>query len=280
MRIANALHTPYLLPRNAVGYTQRPTANYMYVGTPLTAVGGGEAFTWKDVKVNCDETGDGDGSGWAALADSIVMLNQNGSFVRHVIYLPQFLAEAYEVQKGWWDMDCTLDEDYTNPEDCYNDEVINFGEAFQVHADPGTARVDFAGEVKQAPTVTDCANYMGIANCACKTLKARDLIVNCDETGDGDGTGWAALADSIVMLNQNGSFVRHVIYLPQFLAEAYEVQKGWWDMDCTLDEDYTNPEDCYNDKLVWEAGEGFQIHADPGTATITIKSALATDDAE
>ena len=249
----------------------------MYVGTPLTNVGGGETFTWKDIKVNCDETGDGDGSGWQALSDSIIMLDPNGSFMRHVIYLPQFLAEAYEVEKGWWDMDCTLDEDYTNPEDCYNNEVINFGESFQVHADPGTARFDFAGEVKQTPTVTDCANVMGIANCACKTLKARDLIVNCDETGDGDGSGWQALSDSIIMLDPNGSFMRHVIYLPQFLAEAYEVEKGWWDMDCTLDEDYTDPEDCYNDKLVWEPGEGFQIHADPGTATITVKSALAKD---
>ena len=262
---------------NIVGYNQRTTANYMYVGTPFTGVGGGESFTWKDFKVNVDETGD-IGDGWQALADSINMLNQNGSYVRTIIYLPQFLAEVYEVNKGWYDAMCTDTEDYTNPDDCYNDEVINFGEAFQVHADPGTARFDFAGEVKQAPTVTDCANYMGIANCACKTLKARDLIVNCDETGDGDGSGWQPLADSINMLNLNGSYVRTVIYLPQFLAEVYEVEKGWYDAMCTDTEDYTNPDDCYNDKLVWEAGEGFQIHADPGTATITVKSALAKDE--
>ena len=114
----------------------------MYVGTPLTNVGGGETFTWKDIKVNCDETGEGDGSGWQPLADSINMLNINGSYVRQIIYLPQFFAEAYEVEKGWWDMDCTLDEDYTDPEDCYNDKLVwEPGEGFQIHADPGTATI-------------------------------------------------------------------------------------------------------------------------------------------
>ena len=104
-------------------------------------------------------------------------------------------------------------------------------------------------------------------------FKYSDIIVNCDETGEGDGSGWQPLLDSIVMLNENGSFVRKLVYLPVFLAEAFECDKGWYDEKAANNEDFS---DCWNNKLEWAVGEGFQVSATAGAgATVTIKSALA-----
>ena len=135
------------------------------------------------------------------------------------------------------------------------------------------ATVQFAGEVKGTPTVIDVENFMGVANCAPKTLSLADIVVNCDETGEGDGSGWQPLLDSIVMLNENGSFVRKLVYLPQFLADAFEVQKGWYEDNAAGNEDFSQ---CWNTLLSWGVGEGFQVSATAGAnATITVKSALA-----
>ena len=243
----------------------------MFVGPSFTKVGGGTTFTYADIVVNCDETGEGDGSGWQPLLDSIVILNSNGSYVRKIVYLPQFLAEAFECEKGWYDSDAANDEDFSQ---CLNTETIDFGYAVQISASAGVgATIQFAGEVKGTPTVIDVENFMGVANCAPKTLSLGDIIVNCDETGEGDGSGWQPLLDSIVILNENGSYVRKIIYLPQFLAEAFEVTKGWYDSDKANDEDFS---ECWNTLLSWGVGEGFQVSASAGVgATITIRSALA-----
>ena len=75
------------------------------------------------------------------------------------------------------------------------------------------------------------------------------------------------------MLNENGSFVRKLVYLPQFLADGFKVSKGWYEENAASDEDFT---DCWNDRLEWAIGEGFQVSASVGVhATITVKSALA-----
>ena len=135
------------------------------------------------------------------------------------------------------------------------------------------AMVQFAGEVKGSPTVIDVENFVAVGNCAPKALKLADIVVNCDETGEGGGSGWQPLLDSIVMLNENGSYVRKLVYLPQFLADAYEAAKGWYDSDAANAEEFT---DCWNDRLEWAIGEGFQVSASVGVhATITVKSALA-----
>ena len=254
-----------------VGYNAGVVEGYKFVGPSFTKVGGVTTFKYSDIIVNCDETGEGDGSGWQPLADSIVILNENGSYVRKLVYLPQFLADAFEVQKGWYDNDAANEEDFSN---CLNDEELEFGYGVQVSASSGVnATVQFAGEVKGTPTAIDVENYVAVGNCAPKTLKLADIVVNCDETGEGDGSGWQPLADSIVMLNENGSYVRKLIYLPEFLADAFEVTKGWYDNDAANEEDFS---DCWNDKLEWAVGEGFQVSASAGVgATVTIKSALA-----
>lgn len=258
---------------NIVGYQSLPTANFMYIGPSFQQVNIDPAntkLTWSDIKVNCDETGEG----WQALSDSINILDENGTFVNTAIYLPGYLASELEVAEGWYSGNCALTEDFSDPKDCLNSTIINFGTAVQIHADPGKAKVTFAGQVKAAPTVTDCANFMGVANCTPLTITIKDFVVNCDETGNNVEKGWQALSDSINILDENGTYVHTIIYLPTYLAEELGVAKGWYHGDCALNEDFSNPADCFNDMEV-KAGAGIQIHADPGTATISVKSALA-----
>ena len=160
-------------------------------------------------------------------------------------------------------------DDFTN---CWNDKELEFGYGVQVSTTAGAgATVQFAGEVKGSPTVIDVENFVAVGNCAPKALKLSDIVVNCDETGG--GSGWQPLADSIVMLNENGSFVRKLVYLPQSLADEFEATKGWYDNNDANVDDFTN---CWNDRIEWAIGEGFQVNATAGAgATITIKSALA-----
>ena len=256
---------------NIVGYNAGAVEGFAFVGPSFTKVGGATAFKYSDIVVNCDETGEGGGSGWQPLGDSIVILNENGSFVRKLVYLPQFLADGFKVPKGWYEENAASDEDFSN---CLNDEELEFGYGVQVSATAGAnATVQFAGEVKGSPTVIDVENFVAVGNCAPKALKLADIVVNCDETGEGGGSGWQPLLDSIVMLNENGSFVRKLVYLPQFLADDFKVSKGWYEENAASEEDFT---DCWNDRLEWAIGEGFQVSATVGAgATITIKSALA-----
>ena len=75
------------------------------------------------------------------------------------------------------------------------------------------------------------------------------------------------------MLNENGSFVRKLVYLPQYLATEVSAQKGWYDDNDVGNEDFSK---CWNDILEWAIGEGFQVSATAGAgATVTVKSALA-----
>lgn len=249
-----------------MGYNLKPVSGYKFVGSDFTLVGGGEKSTIGDLLTNCDLTGEL-GTGWQPLADSVVQLNENGTFVRRLVYLPGYLASELGAQDGWYDLAAVGDEDYST---CLNSAVkITFGLGLQVSADEG-AEIRFSGEVKKAPTTTDVEGYMIIANCAPKALKIGDLLTNCDLTGE-LGTGWQALADSVVLLNENGTFVRRLVFLPGYIAEDLNASAGWYDLADVGNEDYSH---CWNEEIEWQPGEGFQVSADAG-ATITIKSAFA-----
>ena len=57
------------------------------------------------------------------------------------------------------------------------------------------------------------------------------------------------------------------------MATEANAQKGWYDNKDVGNEDFS---DCWNDRVEWGIGEGFQVSATAGAgATITIKSALA-----
>ena len=121
-----------LASANVVGYADKASENYTFIGPVFTQVGGSEAFTYGDIKVNCDETGEGDGSGWQPLADSIVVLDENGTYVRKLVYAPQYIADAYQCTKGWYDADAASEENYT---DCWNNKITYApGEGFQMSA--------------------------------------------------------------------------------------------------------------------------------------------------
>ena len=252
---------------NIVGYNAGAVEGVTFVAPSFTKVNGGTIFKYSDIVVNCDETG-GE-LGWQPLLDSIVILNENGSFVRKLVYLPQYLADEVEATKGWYEENAASDYDFSN---CLNDEEIEFGYGVQVSATVGAnATVEFAGEVKNSPTVIDVENCIAVGNCAPRILKLSDIVVNCDE--EGGEMGWQPLLDAVVMLNENGSFVRKLVYLPQYLADEVEASKGWYEENAASDYDFS---DCWNDNLNWSVGEGFQVSATKGAgATITIKSALA-----
>ena len=208
------------------------------------------------------------GTGWQALADSIVILDAGGNFVRKLVFLPGYIAKDIGATQGWYDDDDVANDDYTKD---WSDTPLTFGNGLQVSADAG-AEVRFSGQVKNAPTVTDVEGYMIIANCAPKTLTLGNLQTNCDMTGE-LGTGWQALADSIVILDAGGNFVRKLVFLPGYIAKDIGATQGWYDDDDVANDDYTKD---WSDEVSWEPGEGFQVSADAGAA-ITIKSALANE---
>ena len=124
-----------LASANVVGFADKATENFTFIGPAFTQIGGGENFTYGDIKVNCDETGEGDGSGWQPLGDFICVLDENGSFVRKLVYAPQYIADAYECTKGWYDDVDVANEDYST---CWNNKVSYApGEGFQVSAAAG-----------------------------------------------------------------------------------------------------------------------------------------------
>ena len=257
---------------NIVGYVNSPKEGYSFAGFCFPQVGGNEALTYGDLKVNCSEDGSASDEGWAMMMDSIVVLD-GGSYVMDIVYVPEWAAEIYgEIAKGWYELDV-----YEDGAD-YNSEPLPFGQAVEVCiVDDVGAEIAFAGEVKDAPTVTDVAGYMGIANCAPKKIYAEDIIVNCSEDGSASDEGWAMMMDSIVVLD-GGSYVMDIVYVPEWAAEIYgEIAKGWYELDVYEDgADYNHTED-----LCWNAGEGFEICVvDDLGATVTIKSAVAAKDAK
>ena len=256
-----------------VGYRNKELNNFQFVGSTFTAVGGGESMTYGDLKTNCDLTGEL-GTGWQALGDSVVELDENGSYVRDIVYVPAYIASEYGAEAGWYEMDAVaIDEDYSTP---LNNTPITFGLGIQTAtAGAGDAAITFAGEVKPTATVTDVNGFMIVANCAEKPLKLDDLVTNCDLTGE-LGTGWQALGDSVVELDENGSYVRDIVYVPAYIAGEYGAEAGWYEMDAVaIDEDYSTP---LGQTITFQPGEAFQVStAAAGDATITIKSALATE---
>ena len=252
---------------DVVGYDNKPVSGYMFVGTDFINCDGTEAATVGDLQTNCDMTGEL-GTGWQALADSIVILDAGGNFVRKLVFLPAYIASDIGATQGWYDDADVANDDYTTD---WSNTPLTFGLGIQVSADAG-AEVRFAGRVKAAPTVTDVEGYMIIANCAPKTLTLANLQTNCDMTGE-LGTGWQALADSIVILDAGGNFVRKLVFLPAYIASDIGATQGWYDDADVANDDYTTD---WSNTVSWASGEGFQVSADAG-ATITINSALATE---
>ena len=105
-----------------------PKTGYSFAGFCFPQVGGIEALTYGDLKVNCDEAGDNPNEGWVMMADSIVVLD-GGSYVMDVVYVPEWVADIYTIAKGWYEMDVYDDgADYNHSEDlCWN-----AGEGFEV----------------------------------------------------------------------------------------------------------------------------------------------------
>ncbi len=117
---------------NTVGFHDKDIENYEFIGPSFTKTGGSEAFTYGEIAVNCDETGEAADTGWQAMTDYIVMLNQNGTYVRKLIYAPQYVAADIGITKGWYDND---DDQFAT---CWNNLVTYApGEGFQMCATAG-----------------------------------------------------------------------------------------------------------------------------------------------
>ena len=266
-----------------MGYTTKSTENFEFIGPAFAKIGEDQSFTLKDIDVNCAETEAESGTGWQALGDGIIMLNENGTFVRRLVYLPSYLATALAAEtgtptkEGWYDDEKVSEDDYSAS---WDDEPLTFGYAVQVCANTGFgAGALWAGQVKDSPTVVDVENFMSVANCSPTTLKLSDLIVNCSETEDGNGTGWQALGDGIIMLNENGTFVRRLVYLPSYLATAIATETGnpteagWYDDADVAENNFSTR---WDDTVTFAAGGGFQVAVAAGMgATVSVKSALA-----
>lgn len=156
------------------------------------------------------------------------------------------------------------------------DDVVDMPFGYGVQVSMSKARnqqVLFSGAVKGAPTIFDLSGgFWTIGNCAAKELKLANLITNCDESGETED-GWIELVDAIVELSQTGSFVRKIVYCPEWYAEGETYTKGWYDVNDT--EDFEK--ELGND-ITFAPGSGFQVSISKNrNQKITIKSALATD---
>ena len=256
---------------NTVGYRQKALNNFQFVGSTFTGVGGSETMTYGDLKTNCDLTGEL-GTGWQAMADAVVELDAGGSFIRKAVFVPEYVATEFGAEAGWYDEMAAIDEDFSTPLDSTQ---ISFGLGIQTATvEGGDATVTFAGEVKPTATVTDVEGFMIVANCAEKAIKLDDLITNCDLTGE-LGTGWQAMADAIVELDAGGSFVRKIVFVPEYVATEFGAQAGWYDEMAAIDEDFSTP---LGQSVTFQPSEAFQVATVVGgDATISIKSALATE---
>ena len=272
-RYGGAVQADGISSANTVGYRQKALENFQFVGSTFTGVGGTETMTYGDLKTNCDLTG-ALGTGWQAMADAVVELNANGSFVKKVVYVPAYIAGEFNADAGWYEEDAVaIDEDYSNPLDA---TTITFGLGIQTATvGGGDAAVTFAGEVKPTATVTDVEGFMIVANCAEKAIKLDELITNCDLTGS-LGTGWQAMADAVVELNSNGSFVRKIVFVPAYIAGEFNAEAGWYEEDAVaIDEDYSTP---LGQSITFQPGEAFQVATVVGgDATVSFRSALANN---
>ena len=252
-----------------MGYRSKALNNFQFVGSTFTGVGGSESMTYGDLKTNCDLTGEV-GDGWQPMADAVVELDEDGSFVRKVVFVPAYVASEFGAEQGWYDEDATVEEDYSTPLDA---TTITFGLGIQTAtAGAGDAGITFSGEVKPTATVTDVNGFMIVANCAEKAIKLDELITNCDLTGE-LGTGWQPMADGVVELDQDGSFVRKIVFVPAYVASEFGAEQGWYDEDATVEEDYSTP---LGQSITFQPGEAFQVAtAAGGDATISFRSALA-----
>lgn len=254
---------------NTVGYRSKALNNFQFVGSTFTGVGGSETMTYGDLKTNCDLTGEV-GDGWQPMADAVVELNANGSFIRKVVFVPGYVASEFEGDQGWYEENAANDGDLSTPLD---GTTITFGLGIQAAtAAAGDAEVTFSGEVKPTATVTDVNGFMIVANCAEKTIKLDELITNCDLTGE-LGTGWQPMADAVVELNENGSFVRKIVFVPGYVASEFEGNQGWYEENAANDGDLSTP---LGQTITFQPGEAFQVAtAAAGDATVSFRSALA-----
>ena len=256
---------------NTVGYRQKALSQFQFVGSTFTGVGGTETMTYGDLKTNCDLTGEV-GDGWQAMADAVVELNANGSFIKKVVYVPAYIANEFGAVAGWYDEMAAIDEDFSEPLDA---TTITFGLGIQTATvDGGDAAITFSGEVKPTATVTDVEGFMIVANCAEKAIKLDELVTNCDLTGE-IGTGWQAMADAVVELNSNGSFVRKIVFVPAYIAGEFSAEAGWYDEMAAIDEDFSTP---LGQSITFQPGEAFQVATVVGgDATVSFRSALANE---
>lgn len=260
---------------NIVGYNTKDVSVLSPISATFTMVDGGEAFTFGDYKVNCDETDPDATTGWLANADSFNTYSSVGAYKASYIYCPAWLAEAltadfgYTVAPGWYDVN---DEEFKT--NC-NTMPIPFGNGIVAKSSGSGAHATFAGQVKKNPTVTDIGVFTVAGNASPKTISIGEIVVNCDEKDPDATTGWAANADGIYTYTEAGSFKAEYIYCPAWLAEAltadfgYSVTAGWYDV---TDEAFSNN---LGATVKFAAGEGFIAKASFSGATLTIKSALA-----
>ena len=264
---------------NVVGYQEKTPTNFKFIGPNFINCNDTEDITLGDLKINCNEEDPEAETGWAANGDAINILNAAGNNVHTLVYIPQWLADAYTeeleytVAKGWYDENDVGEDMHTN----YNSTPVDFGMSIQVNVSAGVdAAVTFSGQVKKTPTITDVVNFMSLANCSPKDITLADVKVNCNEEDPEAETGWAANGDAINILNAAGNNVHTLVYIPQWLADAYTeeleytVAKGWYDENDVGEDMHTN----YNSTPVY-AGEGFQVNVSAGAdATVQIDSAL------
>ena len=252
---------------NIVGYQNQGVQKYQLVSATFTGVDGKENFKLGDLKTNCDEAGEVS-SGWVEVLDAVVELDNQGTYKRKFVYVPEWYADGEEYSKGWYD---STDGDFKELLDEKVDLPFGYGYPVSISGVNGQ-EIQCSGAVKPGPTIINLsAGYKIIGNCACKELYLKDLVTNCDETGE-SSAGWVEVLDAVVELDNQGTFSRKFVYVPEWYADGEEYSKGWYD---STDGDFKEE---LGSKVKFIGGGAFPVSISGSNGQmITIKSALATD---
>ena len=262
-----------------VGYQNKAVAKFSPIASTFTPVQGEEVWTYADYKVNCNETSLTAKNGWKANTDTLNTYKEDsGSFDKAYVYIPEVMAAQLakalkrdDIVKGWY-----LKGDTTYV--CQNDKQIDFGLGFIAKGSYADAAATFSGAVKSAPTVSDIAKFTVAGNVSAVDRWIGEIIVNCNETSLTAKNGWKANTDTLnTYKSDSGSFDKAYVYIPEVMAAQLakalkrdDIVKGWY-----LKGDTTYV--CQNEVRKFVAGEGFVAKGSYADATLTVKSALATD---
>ena len=276
-----------------VGYTKNTVADFMFIGGNFLKCDGTEFTQISEIPFNIVQDEMEPETGWFPNFDTINILDEVGNCTEQLVYINEIWAEIWTgeehipagstVQPGWYESAAAGAGDFSDPR---NTDDFIFGEALQISVYSGNPDVfiNFAGQVKQQPTITDLADFMAIANCTPVDTTLDKLVFSIVEDEMEPETGWFPNFDTINILDEVGNCTEQLVYINEIWAEIWsgeehipagDVQPGWYESAAAGAGDFSAP----RGGLEIKTGEGVQVSVYSGNPDVTVQvnSPIAKD---